>query len=1064
MRVAGQLGVVAVLAALLLASAAQANVPGYGVRLGQGESFLATTTPGVVLQTYSVLAGAPVRVEAWHRPKRAVDSRDDVRMWVTSGSPRRRCAKEPGDDRGKLVLNKVDAFEVAPGHLRADGEVTFKAGKTKLCMWTRINRGAYTKPISIDREMLPGLFGASIIHYYEPAWIYEDAQAWSTHRMSADSRHTRQTGSGPNSTCETVTKAEESSRSRGHQSSLQHDVIGYAFQCRSRTLKWTVLDGPLAGTATEKTYERADGPLGGASVIHHAGACAPAGLLYQGRNDAARVLSLLGQVGCTAGRVIYERLNPDRAPDGRVYELTTGGIPMRLAPAGTRVDVVVDGDPPATTPPAGTEPKPVPGTGYPGIPTPVATPGCTSEVKTGPVVALAACFLTKGDRVQSAGRVRLNGIDLTPARSGVTISIDRRTSAITSSGPVELRIGQLSLLRDQLDWRRPDQAFEIGGEPRKPDASGRFTTKRQHIFDLPVKGSAKLSLKGGATELSVSVSIPDSPRLRFLSGLADYSGELTAQATNDEGLVLDAAKVSFPGLKFGFVEIQDASLGVSRGGDGAFHFDGGATVYPLRFTRFGIVGELGIGPGDGYAKLALAGENLNKPLGYGIFMQRIGLGLQINPFGMKGSAAITLGPQWRVGGNLESLIRLDGTLEYLGKKVTQTGALEIVDTKAADGKIVFGGSSATVEASGNLNLTVKDYGFTGSLAGWVDGTRGFNLEGSAKIAVPGPDGTGDAVISTRGAGACRTGLGPDVGFGYTWGRGLGGISFVGSGCSLGQWREKARGAQVGGARTVAVPRGLRQLAVQLVGAGGPPRVAVIAPGGRRIEPSADPEGTVLDAKTFYVMDADTGSTYLVVDDPAPGTWRFETLAGGPVVASLRTAAPLPSLRVRGRVSGRGARRVLRYSLTGLAGRTVEFYDGRRRIGTARRARGRLRFSPAPGSAPRRVIRAVVLNGGIPTGRSRTVARYRAITRPPKPAGVRVSKSGLADRVVRWRGSTELRYEVTARLTDGRRIRRIAPGGQRQVRIGLVPRGVRMRVSVVARDAAGIANAPAAARG
>lgn len=67
-------------------------------------------------------------------------------------------------------------------------------------------------------------------------------------------------------------------------------------------------------------------------------------------------------------------------------------------------------------------------------------------------------------------------------------------------------------------------------------------------------------------------------------------------------------------------------------------------------------------------------------------------------------------------------------------------------------------------------------------------------------------------------------------------------------------------------------------------------------------------------------------------------------------------------------------------------------------------------------------------------------------------------------VVKWRGPRRLRYEVDVRLTDGRRQRLIAPAGRRSVRVGIVPRGVKVHAAVQGRDATGHPSRAARARG
>jgi hypothetical protein len=712
------------------------------------------------------------------------------------------------------------------------------------------------------------------------------------------------------------------------------------------------------------------------------------------------------------------------------------------------------------------DPKPLPNNGYPGAPTPSSAAGCTPTLSVGPIAALAACFRTRGEAAQSAGRVRLNGIDLTPANAGGTISINRRSGAISSSGPVEVRLGSLSLLRAPLRWTRPESVFAIAGRSKD------FTTGGQALFGLPVEGAAKLRLEGGRTKLTVSLKIPkDGGGVSRLSG---YSGELTAAADNTAGLILDGAKIAFPGMRFGFVEIQSASLAVAQTG-GTYHFDGGATVFPFRFTRVGIQGELGFGLGDGYFRLAAAAENLNRPLVYGFFLQKVGVSAQFNPFGVGGAAAVSFGPQIRLGGDLVSAARLDGSMSYVSAdggdpaSLTLAGALELVEAKVASGQVTIAGDGS-VSAKGEAEFGVGDYGLSGEMEGWFDGQREFNVEGSAELKLPGVTGSGDAILSSRGIGACRRGDGPDVGFGYTWGKGAGGVSLAAGSCSLGTWRAvrgaAARAAQAGGG-TVSVKRGLRQLAVQVTGAGGAPTVAVTAPDGRRIDPL--PAGqAVLDATTYFAADPTTSATYLIVDRPAAGRWRIEPLEGSVPVTGVRTAAPLPTVTASGSVRRRGDSHVLTYRVRGLEGRRVQLVDTagptHKALRTIDDGRGRVRFAPAARGGAHRIIGRVLSAAGLPTGRTVRVASFRArATGPGAPRRVRVRVRGTS-RLVTWRGPASLRYEVDVRTGDGRRLLLLPQGRSRSVTVGMVPRGVRVRATVRGRDASGRAGRAVTARG
>ena len=643
----------------------------------------------------------------------------------------------------------------------------------------------------------------------------------------------------------------------------------------------------------------------------------------------------------------------------------------------------------------------------------------------------------------------MNGIDLTGR-----IRIDRRTRRISSVGAAEVRVGPVQLLRAPLNWRARTQVF---------------TAKGQRFLGLPVKGAVSLALAGGRTKVALSVGAPDIPKLRAAAGVDRLSGDLTVAATNDDGLVLDSLKLSFPGLSFGFVTIDDAELGITRPSASVYHYDGQATVYAFPRAPIGIGGELGIGAGDDYLKVGASVENLNRPLWAAVFLQKVGLTLQFDPFGWTGAAAVTAGPQFRFRDQLISTARLDGALSYLSGSggepgsLSLSGALQLMgEVNAADGKLKVSGDR--VDLSGNAQFTVGGYGIEGGVDGWV-ADAGFNAEGKVKLAIPGPDAEGEGVLSSRGLAACRRGFGPDVGFGYEWGEGIGGLDFMAGSCDIGPWRQISGSRQAGPAGiAVRVARGQRQLTAVARAASAAPDVALVAPDGTRYAPTSAP---IVDATTYAVRDPETAATYFAIAKPAAGTWRLEPLPGSAPVTRYESAAPLARVGIRARVRGRGARRTLTVRLRHRAGAQVTFVErgarSRRVLGTVKRDRARLRFRPALGPGGKRAILALVSRDGRPAGVSRRVASFHTgARRPPRPRRVRIRKAGYTRRIS-WAGRRTLLYTVDVRTGDGRHLRYTRPGSRRRVSVPRVPRGKHIRVAITATSKQGVASRPARAR-
>jgi hypothetical protein len=251
-----------------------------------------------------------------------------------------------------------------------------------------------------------------------------------------------------------------------------------------------------------------------------------------------------------------------------------------------------------------------------------------------------------------------------------------------------------------------------------------------------------------------------------------------------------------------------------------------------------------------------------------------------------------------------------------------------------------------------------------------------------------------------------------------------------------------------------VRRGQRVAVFSAVGAGAAPAVTLLGPRGERL--TAGPAGH-LDDRSVAFQDASEGVAYLAVAHPSPGEWRLQAEPGSAPVSAFRAAAPRPAVRIHARVQpSRGGARRLRYHARGLAGGRVGFVETahgiRHPIGATARARGALRFRPAPGTAVRRRIVAAVVRDGAPEP-AVAVARFRARTpHAPPPRRVRVHAHGLR-RVITWRGPRDRSFQVRVRLSDGRRLL-FLPGRRHRVTVRPVLRGTRLRAGVRALDQLG----------
>jgi len=282
------------------------------------------------------------------------------------------------------------------------------------------------------------------------------------------------------------------------------------------------------------------------------------------------------------------------------------------------------------------------------------------------------------------------------------------------------------------------------------------------------------------------------------------------------------------------------------------------------------------------------------------------------------------------------------------------------------------------------------------------------------------------------------------------------------GCSFGEVKSKVSAAEAAMARARAraagvaaaaatyklrLPRRLRGALLAIEGRGSQPQVAVRRPRGPRIVTPA-PDETVTRGKGWVATrDTNDDTTYVVVRKPAAGRWRVRALAGSPGIRSIGIARALPRRFARGRVTGKGRTRVLRYRVARAAGTKVTFVErgGTREladpeqvvdqsIGRARKAKGKIRFIPGDARLRPRRIEAVVSSQGTVI-KTEVVDRFRAPRfRLPSRPRVSLRRAGNA-LVIRWTKVAGARsYQAFLNQDDGETRYVTRPAGGRSARI------------------------------
>ena len=222
--------------------------------------------------------------------------------------------------------------------------------------------------------------------------------------------------------------------------------------------------------------------------------------------------------------------------------------------------------------------------------------------------------------------------------------------------------------------------------------------------------------------------------------------------------------------------------------------------------------------------------------------------------------------------------------------------------KLAGGELAYR-TNGQITMRGNLDLTLGPAGFTGDLAGFVDGLRAFSAEGKGKIGVNGLPGLeGDGLVSSVGAAACGKALFVRAGFGVRWEDFPKPKIMVGS-CGIGEWRVAPALASQAGSRSFRVRRGTRQLTLSAVGEGAAPAVTLRGPGG--VTFSAPPTGALIEPNRLAFRYEGDATSYFAVGRPRAGRWTLTADPGSVPVTRFRRAGDIEVARIAARVSGRG---------------------------------------------------------------------------------------------------------------------------------------------------------------
>jgi len=716
-------------------------------------------------------------------------------------------------------------------------------------------------------------------------------------------------------------------------------------------------------------------------------------------------------------------------------------------------------------------------------PAPVCAAGSSAGFGVIRVVARAAdaCFVDEtiaGVAAKvSRGVVTLNGIRLTPG-PGTRIIVSERLGdgSVRADGPVTVGFGDTipiplpSLNLDGLlagttvvkqGLAIAEGALQVAGMKFAPGLALEFAAEN-----------------GGQAKVTFRMTLPKAVFSATSVKGEGVTVEFSPTFSNDRGVTL-GGRIKMPKVFFLGEEIKDLDLAYDHTTgvfDGSAGFVLGEAKKGLAESTLTVAIGLGITSSVcEVRKLSLVASNLNRHIGDGVFLQRLGGSLECSSTGtgptlrrvvkITGGAGLSLGPRIAVGSFETEAVSVDGTATLTfpfdaptvsGFSLEMKGTGKIVDVPVTEQSIKYT-PPAQIEVGGSIDATVGGYGARlVQQNSWIS-ERGFNIEGAGQVNMFGFRSAAEAVFSSTGYAVCMGPANAHLGFGRRWSGGF--TSWV-SGCDVGPFRSALPAARVAtaglkaGPQTLEVPAGRKLVVLGFAGQGAPPKVVLTGPGGQRIETPRDLRP--LDTKSAVVVqDTDQNITIVALYSPASGNWTVGTALESSVLGAIRMAENLPPVALRASVRRtRGGKRILTYRVRGLAGQTVQFTergnDAAHVIATTGRAAGTLRFTPDPVLGRNRTIQAIVANNGMPR-LARTVARF-TVEPPPRPR--RVTKVRLRARTLTWRRQPGVtRFEIAITAPD--RTTSIDTSQRPRLKLrATLPRSGTLRVTIVALDAVG----------
>ena len=380
------------------------------------------------------------------------------------------------------------------------------------------------------------------------------------------------------------------------------------------------------------------------------------------------------------------------------------------------------------------------------------------------------------DATGSSGDAHHLGGSLTFDPNGVITKGDLKVDGLTLAGLITLN--SFSLIYDQANGWAGSASITEGNASAKVDLAfspeGQLTSGSFHAESVPLFGV--LALKTFDLDYDASKGWKLSVTTTLKNG-ANVSVDLHVVNGAVTGANLDLTNVSFAG------KLTIDSLDLMYSSDkGQVTFGGAAMVTLPGPDGKSIKGSFTFVDGK-FTQGSLEIKGLNVPLGYGIFLDKLGASIAVqyeddgtvDPVSIAGDAGLTAGPRTAAG----AAMAVDGQLEYdwpLNQKPEKwdiTGGMDVANVRLGNGEILIekGTTALTMtlgagDGSEGLHLG-KLLTMHGKLSGTFD-EDSISATGTADFTVGKYAIDGNVTLDAHGLAGCGTYNGSSTQYGFNW--------------------------------------------------------------------------------------------------------------------------------------------------------------------------------------------------------------------------------------------------------------------------------------------------------